>query len=178
MQVCLCVCQNLGPALPSFLRVALTLRKVQLYKNTVCVHSRWNCMSHPFGLHKRKSINFHPRCHSRCSELERRSGRNLAGPYAAVTEVSPFSVYDSSRMRLFRLSYRTDDRVPCSQWADFIGLYYWVRLHVAVAVCVWLGNKPSVTVTFISRNSLSLSLSVSLVFFFVSLSLKGSLGKK
>lgn len=23
--------------------------KVQLYKNTVCVHSRWNCMSHTFG---------------------------------------------------------------------------------------------------------------------------------
>lgn len=78
-------------------------------------------------------------------------------------------------MRLFRLSYRTNDRVPCSQWADFIGLYYWVRLRVAVAVCVWLGNKPSVTVTFISRNSLTLTLS--LFFFFVSLSLKGSLGK-
>lgn len=43
---------------PSLLSVALTLSKtgkVQLYKNTVCVHSRWNCMSHPFGFHNVKA---------------------------------------------------------------------------------------------------------------------------
>lgn len=68
--------------------------------------------------------------------------------------------------------------VPCSQWADFIGLYYWVRLRVAAAVCVWLGNKPDVTVTFIRRSSFFLTLS--LVFFLslsLSFSLSGSLEK-
>lgn len=45
-------------------------------------------------------------------------------------------------------------RVPCSQWADFIVLYYRARLRVAVAVCVWLGNKPSVTVALVRRNYL------------------------
>lgn len=43
---------------PSLLSAALTLSKtgkVQLYKNTVCVHSRWNCMSHPFGFHNVKA---------------------------------------------------------------------------------------------------------------------------
>ncbi|TNN75171.1 hypothetical protein EYF80_014581 [Liparis tanakae] len=48
-------------------------------------------------------------------ELEQRSGRSLTGPNAAVTEVDPSSVYDSSTMRLFRLSYHANDRVPCSQ---------------------------------------------------------------
>lgn len=80
-----------------------------------------------------------------------------------VTEVSPFSVYDSGRMRRLRLSYHANNRVPCSQWADFIGLYYRVRVHAVVAVCVWLGNKPSVTVTFIRRNSLSFSHTLPLV---------------
>lgn len=120
-----------------------------------------------------KSINSHPWCqHSWC--------REVAGTSQGFrTEVSLFSLYDSSRMRLFWFSYHAGDLVPCSQWADFTGLYYWVRLRVATVVCVWVGNKPSVTVTLISRDSLSLSVSHSLCLlsFWVSMSLKGILRK-
>lgn len=49
---------TLGSTLPFLLNVGVTLSKlgkVELYKNTVCVDSRWNCMSHPFGFHNVKA---------------------------------------------------------------------------------------------------------------------------
>lgn len=55
------------------------------------------------------SINSHPSV-SELPQRQRQSGGSLTGPGAPVTEVGPFSAYDSSRMRLFRLSCRADHR--------------------------------------------------------------------
>lgn len=49
---------KLDPPPPTqLLSVGVTLSKLgkaEVYENTVCVHSRWNCMSHPFGFHNVK----------------------------------------------------------------------------------------------------------------------------
>lgn len=70
-------------------------------------------MSHPFGSHNREKRKFYSAGADEVAGGGWGVGEgDLAG---ASLKSAHFAVYDSSRMRRSRLSYRTSDRVPRSQ---------------------------------------------------------------
>lgn len=84
---------------------------------------------------------------SKAPQLEQRSGSHLARPNCDCSQPI-FCVWQQQNETV-------SAQLPRRQSGPLLPMsrFHWplllVRLRVAATVCVWLGNKPSVTVTFI-----------------------------